>query len=106
MGVACCRLSSLYVKHTIFLNVFDVFVEARIFALNGFQGIGIRVSRMPEQSEAEHVTLRLRTRQPNSALFESTSAVSTAPDKMALQIIDGSLAVFYNLGITTKVSDC
>ncbi|KAL7061062.1 hypothetical protein AAHC03_09690 [Spirometra sp. Aus1] len=75
--------------------------EAKILIFNGFQGIELHLSKLPHQSEAESLILRFQTKQQNCRLFESASAISTAPDRFSLEIMDGRLVLFYNLGHKT-----
>ncbi|CUT98709.1 neurexin [Echinococcus multilocularis] len=75
---------------------------ARVLTFDGFQGIGVRLSRLPKQSEAESLVLRLQTFQKNALLFESNSVSSTAPDRFGIEIFDEQIVVFYNLGLETK----
>ncbi|VDK72439.1 unnamed protein product [Dibothriocephalus latus] len=63
----------------------------------------MHLSKLPDQSEAESLVLRFQTLQRNCRLFESASAISTAPDKFGLEIMDGRLVLFYNLGLETWV---
>lgn len=75
-----------------------------MLAFDGFQGIGVRLSRLSKQSEAESLVLRLQTYQKNVLLFESSSTSSTAPDRFGVEIADQQIVIFYNLGFDTKVS--
>uniref|UniRef100_A0A0R3T4D0 EGF-like domain-containing protein n=1 Tax=Rodentolepis nana TaxID=102285 RepID=A0A0R3T4D0_RODNA len=76
--------------------------KVTMLVFNGFQGIGIRLSHLPKQSEAESLALRLQTYQKNALLFESSSTSSTAPDRFGVEIVDRQLVIFYNLGFETK----
>uniref|UniRef100_A0A0X3PD61 Neurexin-1a n=1 Tax=Schistocephalus solidus TaxID=70667 RepID=A0A0X3PD61_SCHSO len=75
--------------------------EAQILTFNGFQGIEMHLSKLPDQSEAESLVLRFQTLQKHCSLFESASAISTAPDKFGLEIKDGRVMLFYNFGHKT-----
>uniref|UniRef100_A0A158R821 Neurexin 2a n=1 Tax=Taenia asiatica TaxID=60517 RepID=A0A158R821_TAEAS len=75
---------------------------ARILTFDGFRGIGVRLSRLPKQSEAESLVLRLQAYQKNALLFESSSVSSTAPDRFGVEISNERIVVFYNLGFKTK----
>ncbi|KAL5966428.1 Neurexin-1a [Taenia solium] len=75
---------------------------ARVLTFDGFRGIGVRLSRLPKQSEAESLVLRLQAYQKNALLFESSSVSSTAPDRFGVEISNERIVVFYNLGFKTK----
>ncbi|KAM3187212.1 hypothetical protein ACTXT7_002765 [Hymenolepis weldensis] len=81
-------------------------LEATVLAFDGFQGIGVRLSRLSKQSEAENLVLRIQTYQKNTLLFESSSTSSTAPDRFGVEIADRQIVIFYNLGFDTKPSLC
>lgn len=78
-------------------------LAAHVLTFDGFRGIGVRLSRLPKQSEAESLVLRLQTFQKNALLFESSSVSSTAPDRFGVEISNERIVVFYNLGFKTKV---
>nr|CDS33707.2 neurexin 2a [Hymenolepis microstoma] len=83
-------------------NSLILYAEVTMLVFDGFQGIGIRLSHLPKQSEAESLVLRLQTYQKNALIFESSSTSSTASDRFGVEIVDRKLVVFYNLGFETK----
>uniref|UniRef100_A0A0R3UFE0 LAM_G_DOMAIN domain-containing protein n=1 Tax=Mesocestoides corti TaxID=53468 RepID=A0A0R3UFE0_MESCO len=76
--------------------------ESHVLTFNGYQGIRVQLSLLPQQSEAESLILRFQTSQQDALLFESSSATSTAPDRFSVQILNGRIVVFYNLGAETR----
>ncbi|KAM7535315.1 hypothetical protein Aperf_G00000097705 [Anoplocephala perfoliata] len=76
--------------------------DVRVLTFDGYQGIGVRLSRLPKQSEAESLVLRLQTHQKDALLFESSSVSSTAPDRFGVEISNQQIVIFYNLGFETK----